>query len=139
MSAENPVYLDYAATTPMDPGVVEAMLPYLGPDGCFANPASVSHAAGREARKAVERAREQIATLVCAEANEIVFTSGATESDNLALQGAMHCLGESGSHLVTSRTEHKAVLDTAGALEAEGYRITRLAPDAGGRIHVDAL
>src|SRR5699024_8934426 len=100
MSADNPVYLDYAATTPMDPGVVEAMLPYLGPDGCFANPASVSHAAGRKARKAVERARGQIAALVGASAEEIVFTSGATESDNLALQGVMHCLGGPGSHLV---------------------------------------
>lgn len=139
MSVEKPVYLDYAATTPTDPGVVEAMLPYLGPGGLFANPASTSHAAGREARKVVEAARGQIAALVGADAGEIVFTSGATESDNLALQGVMHGLGKRGSHLVTSRSEHKAVLDTARALEGEGYRVSRLATDAGGRISVDAL
>lgn len=139
MSIKKPVYLDYAATTPADPAVVEAMLPYLGPDGCFANPASVSHAAGRAARKAVEEARGEIAALVGADPGEIVFTSGATESDNLALQGVMRCCGRQGGHLVSDRIEHKAVLDTAHALEAEGYAVSLLSPEADGRINPEAL
>lgn len=131
---EKVVYLDYAATTPADPAVVEAMLPYLGVEGCFANPASVSHAAGRSAREAVETARAQIAGLVGAQPEEIVFTSGATESDNLALQGVMHCCDGGKGHLVTERCEHKAVLDTAHALEHEGHRVTFLTPQPDGRI-----
>ncbi|MGH8272859.1 MAG: aminotransferase class V-fold PLP-dependent enzyme [Gammaproteobacteria bacterium] len=133
-----PVYLDYAATTPADPAVVEAMLPYLGPEGCFANPASVSHAAGRAARKAVEEARAQVAALVGAEADEIVFTSGATESDNLALQGVLHHAGGK-ARLVTDSIEHKAVLDTAHVLESEGHPVSYLAPGPDGRVSVKAL
>lgn len=140
MSISKPVYLDYAATTPADPAVVEAMLPYLGVDGCFANPASVSHAAGRSARQAVERAREQVAALIHADAEEIVFTSGATESDNLALKGVMHRSGQEGRrHLVTTRIEHKAVLDAAHALEAEGIAVTFLEPDPDGRVPPERL
>ncbi|MGH8225961.1 MAG: cysteine desulfurase family protein, partial [Gammaproteobacteria bacterium] len=133
---KKPVYLDYAATTPVDPAVVAAMLPYLGPEGCFANPASISHAAGRTARKAVEDARAEIAALVAAEPAEIVFTSGATESNNLALKGVMRC---GGGHLVSERIEHKAVLDAAHALEAEGHALSLITPAADGRISADAL
>ncbi len=138
MKVETPVYLDYAATTPADPAVVEAMLPYLGPEGCFANPASVTHAAGRTARKAVESARAEIAALVGAEPREIIFTSGATESDNLALKGVVRHAGEK-APLVTDRIEHKAVLDTAHELEREGHPVTFLAPGADGRIDANAL
>lgn len=139
MKIDRPVYLDYAATTPTDPAVLEAMLPCLGQAEGFANPASVTHAAGRAARKRVEAAREQIAALVGADAGEIVFTSGATESDNLALKGVMRRLGAKGANLVTPRSEHKAVLDTARALEDEGFGVKRLSPDAHGRVEVDAL
>ncbi|MGH8127091.1 MAG: aminotransferase class V-fold PLP-dependent enzyme [Gammaproteobacteria bacterium] len=135
---EHPIYLDYAATTPADPAVVEAMLPYLGVDGCFANPASISHAAGRSAREAVENARAEIAALVNAQPEEIVFTSGATESDNLALQGVLHCCNGEG-HLVTERAEHKAVLDTAQNLESDGHSVTRLMPEPDGRILPEKL
>ncbi len=137
MSTHSPdkvIYLDYAATTPVDPAVVEAMLPFLGPEGCFANPASVSHAAGRSAREAVENARAQIAGLVGAQPEEIVFTSGATESDNLALQGVMHCCHGGKGHLVTEKCEHKAILDTAHALENDGHSVTYLTPQPDGRI-----
>lgn len=136
---DHTIYLDNAATTPADPAVVEAMLPYLGPEGCFANPASVSHAAGRSAREAVEDAREQIAGLVGADPEEIVFTSGATESDNLALQGVLHCCHGSKGHLVTESCEHKAVLDTAKTLEQDGHAVTRLAPERDGRILPERL
>lgn len=128
------IYLDYAATTPVDPAVVEAMLPFLGPEGCFANPASVSHAAGRSAREAVENARAQIAALVGAQPEEIIFTSGATESDNLALQGVMHCCHGEKGHLITEKCEHKAILDTAHALENDGHSVTYLTPQPDGRI-----
>lgn len=137
MNTQSPhkvIYLDYAATTPADPAVVEAMLPFLGPEGCFANPASVSHAAGRSAREAVEAARARIAELVSAQPEEIVFTSGATESDNLALQGVMHCCQGGKGHLVTERCEHKAILDTAHALENDGHRVTYLTPGPDGRV-----
>jgi len=133
-SPDKVIYLDYAATTPVDPAVVEAMLPFLGPEGCFANPASVSHAAGRSAREAVENARAQIAALVGAQTEEIIFTSGATESDNLALQGVMHCCHGGKGHLVTEKCEHKAILDTAHALENDGHSVTYLTPQPDGRI-----
>lgn len=136
---DHTIYLDYAATTPADPAVVEAMLPYLGIDGCFANPASISHAAGRSAREAVENARAEIAGLVNAQSEEIVFTSGATESDNLALQGVLHCCHGSKVHLITERCEHKAVLDTAQSLESDGHSVTRLTPEADGRILPERL
>ncbi len=134
-----PVYLDYGATTPADPAVVEAMLPYLGREGCFANPASVSHACGRQARDAVEQARADIAALVNADPGEIIFTSGATESDNLALKGVMHHCADRKAHLVTSALEHKAVLDAAQALQADGFAVTYLRPEPDGRIAPDRL
>lgn len=137
MSIDKPVYLDYAATTPADPAVVEAMLAYLGTGACFANPASVSHAAGRAAREAVEEARGEVARLVGARAEEIVFTSGATESNNLALKGVMR--RQDRAHLITDRIEHKAVLDVARALEEEGHAVSYLVPDPEGRVDPGAL
>lgn len=133
-SPDKVIYLDYAATTPADPAVVEAMLPFLGPEGCFANPASLSHAAGRSAREAVEAARVRIAELVSTQPEEIVFTSGATESDNLALQGVMHCCHGGKGHMITERCEHKAILDTAHALENDGHSVTYLTPGPDGRV-----
>ncbi|MGH8282871.1 MAG: IscS subfamily cysteine desulfurase [Gammaproteobacteria bacterium] len=127
------IYLDYAATTPVDPRVAEKMAVCLTCDGMFANPAS-AHAPGRKARGAVEQARAQVAALVNAEPGEIVFTSGATESDNLAIKGVMHFNKDKGRHLVTSRIEHKAVLDTSKQLEREGFEVTWLKPDSDGLI-----
>ena len=127
------IYLDYAATTPVDPAVAAAMRECLEPDGTFANPSS-SHAFGQEARRRVEEARAQIAARVGAPPDTISFTSGATESDNLAIQGAMLALRNRGRHLITSLTEHKAVLDTAAAMEKRGYQVTYLACDSEGLI-----
>jgi len=126
------VYLDNAATTPCDPRVVDAMLPWLREH--FGNPASRSHAWGREAADAVERAREQVARLVHADASEIVWTSGATESNNLALIGAAHARRERGRHLVTVKTEHRAVLDTMQALARQGFEVDCLDVEPDGRI-----
>ena len=125
------IYLDYAATTPLDPRVLDAMLPWLKDD--YGNPAS-EHAMGRRARAAVERARSQVAALIGALPEEIIWTSGATESNNLALKGALEFRGLRGAHVVTSRIEHKAVLDTCRHLETQGARVTYLKPDASGRI-----
>ena len=119
-----PVYLDYAATTPVDPRVVDKMVPYLREH--FGNPASRSHAFGWEAERAVEEARENVARLVNADPREIIWTSGATESSNLALKGAAHFYRDKGRHLVTVKTEHKATLDTMRELEREGYAVTYL-------------
>ncbi|MGQ0586790.1 MAG: IscS subfamily cysteine desulfurase [Gammaproteobacteria bacterium] len=127
------IYLDYAATTPLDPAVFEAMLPYLKPGGLHGNPAS-DHADGKRARQAVEKARGQVAKLIGAEPTEIVWTSGATESDNLALKGAVEFHADRGRHIVTSMTEHKAVLDTCRYLETRGVRVTYLKPGADGRV-----
>ncbi|MGA9854702.1 MAG: IscS subfamily cysteine desulfurase [Gammaproteobacteria bacterium] len=127
------IYLDYAATTPVDPRVAEKMAGCLTCEGMFANPAS-AHAPGRAARGAVERARSQVAELVGAEPGEIIFTSGATESDNLAIKGAAHFYQQKGRHLITSRIEHKAVLDTCKQLERDGFQVTWLKPDADGLI-----
>ena len=127
------IYLDYAATTPLDPAVFEAMLPYLKPDGVHGNPAS-DHAPGKRARQAVEQARMQVAGMLGAEPHEIVWTSGATESDNLAIKGALEFHRERGRHVVTSMTEHKAVLDTCRYLETQGARVTYLKPGADGRV-----
>jgi len=136
MVESDPIYMDYAATTPVDPQVAARMSEFLTCGGCFANPAS-AHSEGRRARAAVERAREQVADLIGAAPQEIVFTSGATESDNLAIIGGAHFrVNELGRarHVITSRTEHKAVLDTCSALEREGFEITRLTPGSDGRI-----
>ena len=132
-----PVYLDYSATTPCDPRVVEKMVPYLNER--FGNPASHSHAYGWEAEKAVEEARGHIAALIGADPKEIVFTSGATESDNLAIKGAAHFYRDKGRHLITVKTEHKAVLDSMRHLESEGYEVTYLDVDEEGLIRFEDL
>ena len=132
------IYLDYAATTPVDPVVAAAMRECLEPDGEFANPSS-SHSVGQRARRRVEAAREQIAARVGAPAETISFTSGATESDNLAIQGAMLAHRDRGRHLITSRTEHKAVLDTAAAMEKQGFEVTYLSSDTEGLIAPDQV
>ncbi len=124
MTPHFPIYLDYSATTPCDPRVVDAMVPWLREH--FGNPASRSHAWGWEAEAAVEKAREQVAALVGADPREIVWTSGATESINLALKGAAHFYKTKGKHLVTVKTEHKAVLDTMRELERQGFEVTYL-------------
>ncbi len=125
-----PIYLDYSATTPVDPRVAEKMIPYLSEK--FGNPASRSHAYGREAEAAVEEARAQVAALLNADPREIVWTSGATEGDNLALKGAAHFLRDKGRHVVTVTTEHKAVLDTVHELERQGFVATYLNPEPNG-------
>jgi cysteine desulfurase len=131
---KKPVYLDYAATTPVDPRVAEVMMGYLTPDGIFGNPASRSHEFGWKADAAVEEARHQVAKLVGADSREIVWTSGATESNNLAIKGAAHFYRKKGHHIITSKTEHKAVLDTCRQLEREGFEITWLEPEPDGMI-----
>lgn len=130
-----PIYLDYSATTPVDPRVAEQMIPFL----CerFGNPASRSHSFGWETEKAVEDAREQVALLVNADAKEIVWTSGATESNNLAIKGAAQFYKGKGKHLITMKTEHKAVLDTMRELERQGFEVTYLAPQENGLINVE--
>lgn len=127
-----PVYLDNNATTPVDPRVLEAMLPYFTLD--FGNAASRSHAYGWKAEEAVEYAREQIAGLIGASDKEIVFTSGATESNNLAIKGVAEFYKDKGNHIITSRTEHKCVLDTCKRLERQGYKVTWLDTDPHGRV-----
>ncbi|SEL53423.1 aminotransferase class V-fold PLP-dependent enzyme [Halomonas daqiaonensis] len=134
-----PVYLDYAATTPVDPRVAEVMSQYLTLDGIFANPASRSHMLGWQAEQVVESARRQVADLIAADPREIVWTSGATEADNLALTGFMRANRARGRHLVTSIVEHKAVVDTASALEDEGFEVTWLTPGRDGRVTPEQL
>lgn len=134
-----PIYMDYAATTPVDPRVAEKMIQYLTKDGNFGNPASRSHRFGWQAEEAVDRARNQIADLIGADAREIVFTSGATEADNLAIKGAAHFYQSKGKHIITSKTEHKAVLDTCRQLEREGYEVTYLSPKSDGLIDLAEL
>ena len=130
-----PIYLDYSATTPVDPRVAQKMIPYLTEQ--FGNPASRSHAFGWDAEKAVENAREEVAKLVNADPKEIVWTSGATEAINLALKGAAHFYKAKGKHLITVRTEHKAVLDTMRELEREGYEVTYLTPEPNGLLDLE--
>ena len=130
-----PIYLDYSATTPVDPRVAEQMIPYLTEK--FGNPASRSHAFGWEADEAVENARKQVAALVNADPKEIVWTSGATESNNLAIKGAAHFYSGKGKHLITVSTEHKAVLDTCRELERQGYEVTYLIPEPNGLVDLD--
>ena len=132
-----PIYMDNHSTTPMDPRVLEAMLPYFGAK--FGNAASRNHAFGWEAEQAVEKAREQIAKLIGATSKEIIFTSGATESNNLAIKGIAEMYRERGNHIITQATEHKAVLDTCKKLEKQGYRVTYLPPQADGLISMDEL
>lgn len=129
-----PIYLDYSATTPVDPRVAEKMMECLTADGNFGNPASRSHAFGWKAEEAVENARRQIAELVNADPREIVWTSGATESDNLAIKGVAHFYSSKGKHIITSKIEHKAVLDTTRQLEREGFEVTYLDPTTDGVI-----
>ena len=133
------IYLDYAATTPVAPEVAELMADYLTLDGCFANPASRSHLAGWQAEQAVEKARQQLASLLGADVREIVWTSGATEANNLALIGAARANPDKGRHIITSVLEHKAVLDTCHWLEREGYSVTYLKPSSQGQIGVEQV
>ncbi len=134
---QRPIYLDYASTTPVDPRVVDAMLPWLSER--FGNPASNTHSYGWEAEDAVENAREEVARLIGAEAREIVWTSGATESNNLALKGVAHFHAEKGRHIITLATEHKAVLDTCRELERQGFEVTYLQVPASGLLDIDAF
>lgn len=134
---KKPVYLDYAATTPVDPSVAEEMIKFLTPDGVFGNPASRSHGFGWQAEAAVEKARRQVASLIHADPREIVWTSGATESDNLAIKGAVD--GVDNPHIITSMIEHKAVVDTCKWLEQRGVAITWLAPGRDGRVSSDQV
>lgn len=135
--SNRPIYLDYSATTPVDPRVVEKMIPWLYES--FGNPASRSHAFGWEAEDAVEKAREEVAKLVNADPREIVWTSGATESDNLAIKGAANFYAERGKHIITVKTEHKAVLDTCRELERQGFEVTYLDVQDDGLLSLDAF
>ena len=137
MTDRKPIYFDYAATTPVDPRVAEKMMQCLTPDGMFGNPASRSHLFGWQADAAVEHAREQVAALVNADPKEIVWTSGATESDNLAIKGAAHFNERKGKHIITCKTEHKAVLDTCRQLEREGFEVTYLDPEPNGLLDLE--
>jgi len=137
MTPHYPIYMDYGATTPCDPRVVDAMIPWLREH--FGNPASRSHAWGWEAEEAVENARREVAALINADPREIVWTSGATESDNLAIKGAAHFYQARGKHLVTVKTEHKAVLDTMRELERQGFEVTYLDVLPSGLIDFEAF
>lgn len=137
MTRPGPVYLDNHSTTPVDPEVLEAMLPFFA-EG-YGNAASTTHRYGWEARDAVEAARSSVGSLVGANPRDIVFTSGATESDNIALSGVAHGRAEAGRHIVTAVTEHKAVLDTIGSLERQGFLVTYLPVDRSGRVDLDQL
>ncbi len=138
MSIERaPIYMDYSATTPVDPRVAEKMIPYL--TGQFGNPASRSHAYGWDAEAAVENARNEVAKLVGADPREIIWTSGATEGNNLAIKGAAHFYKDKGKHIITVKTEHKAVLDTVRELEREGFEATYLQPQDDGLITLEQL
>ncbi|VAX13457.1 Cysteine desulfurase =_ IscS [hydrothermal vent metagenome] len=136
---KTPIYFDYSATTPVDPRVAGKMCSCLTADGTFGNPASRSHQFGWDADAAVEQARKDVAALVNADPREIVWTSGATESDNLAIKGAAHFYQKKGKHIITSKTEHKAVLDSCRQLEREGFDVTYMAPEPNGLIDLDKL
>src|SRR5881296_1466950 len=137
MPIKLPIYMDYHATTPVDPRVIEAMTPYFTEK--FGNAASRNHPFGWEAEEAVEAARKQVADLVGANLKEIIFTSGATESNNLAIKGVAEMYREKGNHIITAVTEHKAVLDTCKRLEKFGYRVTYLAVQKDGLIDLEEL
>lgn len=134
-----PIYFDYSATSPVDERVAEKMMGFLTMDGVFGNPASRSHRFGWQAEEAVDIARNQIADLIGADPREIVFTSGATESDNLAIKGAARFYSKKGKHIITCKTEHKAVLDTCRHLEREGFEVTYLDPQENGLIDLEQL
>jgi len=134
-----PIYLDYASTTPVDPAVADQMVEFLTPSGHFGNPASRSHMFGWQAEAAVEDARGDVAGLIGADPREIVWTSGATEANNLAIKGCAHFNTRKGKHIITSKIEHKAVLDTCRQLEREGFEITYLNPDKHGLIQPQAI
>lgn len=134
-----PIYLDYSATTPIDERVAAKMAEYLTIEGQFGNPASRSHDFGWKAEAAVDLARQQVADLVNADPREIIWTSGATESDNLAIKGAAHFYKKKGNHIITVKTEHKAVLDTCRQLEREGFEVTYLEPEESGLIDLEKL
>lgn len=134
-----PIYLDYASTTPVDERVADVMMKYMTRDGVFGNPASRSHRFGWQAEEAVEAAREQVAGLINADPREIVFTSGATESNNLAIKGVADYYQHKGKHIITSATEHKAVLDTCLAMEKAGFDVTYLTPQKNGLLDLTEL
>ena len=134
-----PIYLDYSATTPIDKRVADKMAQYLTIEGDFGNPASRSHEFGWTAEKAVDQARQDVADLVNCDPREIVWTSGATEADNLAIKGAAHFYKKKGNHIITVKTEHKAVLDTCRQLEREGFEVTYMDPEENGLIDLDKL
>src|SRR5512147_1287775 len=134
---KTPIYMDYHATTPVDPRVLQAMLPYFTEQ--FGNAASRNHSYGWEAERVVDKARRQIADLIGASSKEIVFTSGATESNNLAIKGVAEMYAEKGDHIITAATEHKAVLDTCKRLEKHGIRVTYLPVRTDGLIDLDQL
>jgi cysteine desulfurase len=134
-----PIYMDYSATTPVDKRVAEVMMKYLTMDGDFGNSGSRSHYYGWQAEDAVDKARKQVADLVGADPKEIVWTSGATESDNLAIKGIANFYQKKGKHIITLKTEHKAVLDTCRQLEREGFEVTYLDPDSNGILNLDVL
>jgi len=137
MNLSIPIYMDYSATTPVDERVAEKMCTYLTRQGLFGNPASRSHEFGWKAEAAVEQARADVAQLINANPKEIIWTSGATESDNLAIKGAAHFYQKKGKHIVTLKTEHKAVLDTCRQLEREGYEVTYLDPEPNGLLDLE--
>ena len=139
MNEKSTIYLDYASTTPVDPRVASKMMQYLTPDGEFGNPASRSHRYGWKADDAVEEARSHVANLVNCDPREIVWTSGATEADNLAIKGVARFYKSKGNHIITSKIEHKAVLDPCRQLEREGFEVTYLDPNEGGVITAEAI
>tara|TARA_B100000965_G_scaffold178281_1_gene148772 strand:- start:541 stop:1761 length:1221 start_codon:yes stop_codon:yes gene_type:complete len=139
MSTQSTIYLDYASTTPVDPRVASKMMEFLTPEGEFGNPASRSHRFGWKADEAVEEARSHVANLVNCDPREIVWTSGATEADNLAIKGVARFYKNKGNHIITSKIEHKAVLDPCRQLEREGFEVTYLDPDEGGVISPESV
>jgi cysteine desulfurase len=134
-----PIYLDNSSTTPVDPRVAEKMMECLTREGNFGNPASRSHMPGWKAEEAVETARRHVADLINCDPREIVWTSGATEADNLAIKGAAHFYNKKGKHVITSKIEHKAVLDSCRQLEREGYEVTYLDPSESGIISPESV
>jgi len=135
----NPIYLDYAATTPVAPEVAACMMQHLTADGVFANPSSIQHCFGEQAEMVVENARSTIANYLHCKAKELIFTSGATESNNLAIKGIAYSRRDQGNHIITVATEHKAILDTCKQLEKEGFSVTYLKPDINGLISIEQL